>query len=231
MLTISDKVWVAGIDGCRGGWLMVRRRLGGGDAEVCLSPRFDELPAAALACIDMPIGLPDSGRRGADVEARALLGPRRNSVFLGFRRPLLAFEDYAAANGWAKADGAGLSKQAWNLLPKIRELDTLITPAIQDRLRETHPELAFLAMTGTPMPLPKHDPMGLLQRHEAVTAAGFAEIDRWLTALDRRKAKPDDLLDACALCHSAARIARGEGRRVPDDPPRDARGLRMEIWF
>lgn len=210
---------------------MVRRRLDGSGGEVHLAQRFGDLPAAALVCVDMPIGLPDSGARGADAEARALLGSRRNSVFLGFRRPLLGHDDYRAANAWAKADGAGLSKQAWNLLPKIRELDELMTPARQDRVRETHPELAFMAMTGAPMARPKRDPMGLLARRDAVIAAGFEEIDQWMMALERRRAKPDDLLDACALCHSAARIARGEGRRVPQDPPMDAKGLRMEIWY
>ena len=34
----------------------------------------------ALA-IDIPIGIPEAGARPADREARALLGPRRNSVF------------------------------------------------------------------------------------------------------------------------------------------------------
>ena len=41
----------------------------------------------------------------------------------------------------------------------------------------------------------------------------------------------DDLLDACALLLVAERIARGEGRRVPDAPLEDAAGLRAEIWF
>jgi predicted RNase H-like nuclease len=40
----------------------------------------------------------------------------------------------------------------------------------------------------------------------------------------------DDLLDAAACSWSAARIARGEGRRFPAHPPLDATGIRMEIW-
>jgi predicted RNase H-like nuclease len=42
----------------------------------------------------------------------------------------------------------------------------------------------------------------------------------------------DDVLDACALAIIAARRWRGLARRLPArDPPRDAKGLRMEIWF
>jgi predicted RNase H-like nuclease len=44
-------------------------------------------------------------------------------------------------------------------------------------------------------------------------------------------AKVDDVLDACVAAWTAERIARDEAKRLPCDPPRDARGLRMEIWF
>jgi predicted RNase H-like nuclease len=39
----------------------------------------------------------------------------------------------------------------------------------------------------------------------------------------------DDLIDACACAWSARRIREGRSLRFPTDPPRDARGLRMEI--
>jgi predicted RNase H-like nuclease len=39
----------------------------------------------------------------------------------------------------------------------------------------------------------------------------------------------DDILDAMAACWTAERIVSGEALCLPDDPPRDARGLRMEI--
>jgi predicted RNase H-like nuclease len=49
--------------------------------------------------------------------------------------------------------------------------------------------------------------------------------------LPRRATAPDDLLDAAACALAAERILAGRARRVPDDPPRDSRGLRMEIWY
>ena len=42
----------------------------------------------------------------------------------------------------------------------------------------------------------------------------------------------DDVIDALMLADVARRIHRHEAHRVPvGDPPLDAHGLRMEIWF
>jgi predicted RNase H-like nuclease len=222
---------VAGIDGCRGGWLMVRRDPESGRTDFVIFESWAELPAADMIAVDMPIGLPESGGRGCDRLARKLLGKRRSSVFLGLRRPLLDFADYPSANEWAKSDGAGLSKQAWFLLGKIREIDQAIEPADQARIRETHPELAFLALKGGPLEHPKKTPAGQAERVELLEAAGFGRVEPWLDLLAGAPALPDDLLDACALSLAAERMLKGEGRRLPDDPPRDARGLSMEIWY
>ena len=43
--------------------------------------------------------------------------------------------------------------------------------------------------------------------------------------------EPDDFLDACVLAWLAGRIATGEAERLPAEPPLDAKGLRMEIWY
>lgn len=222
----------AGVDGCRGGWIMVRKDRAGGACSVHIGARWQDLPAADMIAVDMPIGLPDQGARGCDRLAQQMLGARRSSVFLWLRRGLLAFDDYPAANAWGKrVDGKGLAKQAWFLLPKICELDEVMTPRLQARIRECHPELAFASLIGKPMPYPKRDPRGERARLKALIAAGFTDLPRWLKSLDRKLAKPDDLLDACVLCWQAERLARGEAKRFSSKPPRDARGLRMEIWY
>lgn len=221
----------AGVDGCRGGWLMVRRYVDRGTADFVIAERWRDLPEADMIAVDMPIGLPDSGMRGCDQLARNRLGPRGMSIFMGLRRPLLEFRDYAAANAWAKEDGAGLSKQAWNILPKIRELDHIITPAMQAHIREAHPELAFLTLNGAPLDHSKKSIEGLKQRSDLLREHGFGRIRNWLGILSTAHAVEDDLLDACALALTAERILDGRGIRLPEtDPPRDANGLRMEIW-
>jgi predicted RNase H-like nuclease len=100
---------------------------------------------------------------------------------------------------------------------------------------ECHPELAFWAMNGgRPMELPKKvngrlSEPGLDERRALLFRHGFApglfETRPW----PHTRVGDDDVVDACVLAWSAARILRGEAVRLPADPPVDGRGLRMEI--
>jgi len=211
---------------------MVRREACGAFEAPRLLDNLDAMPPTDVVVIDMPIGLPETGRRACDLEARALLGQRRNSVFTGARRPLLAFSDYRDANAWAKADGAGVSKQLWHILPKIRDVDTWVTPARQDWFREGHPELAFLAATGAPLDHYKKTAEGEAERRAAL--AGFLPpplLATWLDDLARKTAARDDLIDAAVLCRTAARVASGKAQRLPGRPERDRAGLVMEMVY
>ncbi len=223
---------LAGVDGCRGGWIAVLHDRVRATWRTGIARHWTDLPAADLVAVDMPVGLPDGGRRGCDFDARRLLGPgRRSSVFIGLRRPLLGFATYPEANAWGKADGSGLAKQAWFLLPKIAEIDRAVTPADQERVRECHPELAFARLAGAPVAASKRTPGGLAIRRALLEAAGVP-VAGLLAGLERRAAAVDDLLDAAVLALTAGRIADGTAIRLPAGaPPRDARGLRMEIWY
>jgi predicted RNase H-like nuclease len=118
-------------------------------------------------------------------------------------------------------DGRGLSTQAWNLVPKIRELDAAIDPELQAVVREAHPELAFARLLGEPCPSPKRAADGLASRCET--------LELWWSGPWRLAgARPDDVADAVALTRTAARMARGEVEMLGDGA-RDARGLRMEV--
>lgn len=48
--------------------------------------------------VDMPIGLPGTERRTAEIEARELLGPRRSSIFWSPPLCTLDASDHAEAN-------------------------------------------------------------------------------------------------------------------------------------
>ena len=223
---------VAGVDGCRAGWVAVRRDPAGRFAAPFVVASLDDLPETDMVVIDIPIGLPESGRRACDLEARAILGKRRSSVFTGARRPLLALNSYEEANAWGKRDGEGLTRQMWNILPKIREVDNWMTPARGRFCREGHPELAFAAASGRPMAHYKKSPEGEAERLDALV--GFVERIAVLEWLDRTRgsgAARDDVVDALALCRSAARVASGCHGLLPADPPKDARGLPMEMVF
>ncbi len=240
--------WVAGVDGCRAGWLVVLRPLDAPHAaRISIVPQFAEVlelkPQPTVIAVDMPIGLIERsgiGGRPADVQARANLGARQSAVFSMPSRAAVMEMDYgmACATAFATSDPPRkVSKQAFNLFAKIREIDRLMTPELQERVIEVHPELAFWALNGErALELAKkvksrpNEP-GLAFRRGLLSAAGYDEaLLAGRGGFRAADAGPDDLLDAAACSWSAARIARGEGRRFPSEPAIDAKGLRMEIW-
>lgn len=225
-----------GVDGCRGGWIAVSDWGGSIDARVhdnWLSLVGDANPDALIA-VDIPIGLPARGARTYDVEARRFLGvPRGSSVFPAPVRACLVSGSYeAVAARHRRADGRGLSKQAFNLLPKIRQLDEYLLEHTRDipRIYEVHPEVSFATWNG-----------GQALLHSKVKAAGRAEREQLIDAIwqgERERlwsrarfggCRPDDLNDAFAALWTAVRIARGTACRRPRAMETDEHGLRMEI--
>jgi predicted RNase H-like nuclease len=237
---------LAGVDGCRAGWIAV---LDGGDGTppgVRVVARIADLfadPATApdVVAVDMPIGLPERvglGGRPAERAVRPLLGPRQSSVFSVPSRAAVAAPDFAAACDAALATSdppRKISRQCFMLFPRIREIDDLLAsrPALADRLYESHPEVAFARLAGAPMSLPKKvksrvHPPGMAERRALLLAEGLpADL---LAGPAPRGAGLDDLLDACACLLVARRIADGRARAHPPEEIRDARGLRIAIW-
>lgn len=238
---------VMGVDGCRAGWIAVTRALDDpASARALLCPTFADVlalsPTPLMMAVDMPIGLPDHagiGGRRADIEARVNLGARQSAVFAVPARSAVMHADYRSACDAALRSSTPprkVSKQTFNIFPKIREIDALMTPALQARVVECHPEVAFWALNGErPLAVPKKvksraHPPGLTYRRGLLEAAGYPcalfEAHVWR----RADVGPDDVLDAAVNSWSAVRIVAGTARRFPSDPPHDARGLRMEIW-
>ncbi len=103
----------------------------------------------------------------------------------------------------------------------------------QERIRESHPEICFTALNGwRPMEHPKREEPGAAERRRVLErrAPGAGDFaDRVLGRLRRGSAGEDDLLDAMVLAR-AVREAWGQGvPTLPETPPRDAAGLRMEM--
>lgn len=239
----NQQAWVAGADGCRASWFVVLRAVDTGalrrrvveDVEALLA--LPEVPA--VIGVDIIIGLPEAPRRGGrecDKQARRLLdGPRARSVFSPPAQAALAgtsYDEALAINRACSPDGVGLSKQTYHLFPKLRAVDRHMTPDRQDRVHEVHPELSFLAMNGgAALSESKHAAAGRRARRQLLAANGFSGIEDGPHDHTGRGVRPDDILDAHAACWTAARIAAGTAARLPPgEPPRNARGLRMEIW-
>lgn len=214
---------VLGVDGAARGWVGVR--WDGGTPEPLFDPTLAGLCARAgdvdAIAVDMPIGLGEHDRRECDAQARLLLGPRRSSLFAPPVLAALAHEDYADANRWSKdATGRGISKQAWMLVPKIREVRALEGSGDLP-LHESFPELSFLALNGdVPLRHPKRTWNGLATRLALLRAVG---LEPPVDAGAAGDVAADDLVDAAALAWSARRIAEGTARslpqaRVPGEP-------------
>jgi predicted RNase H-like nuclease len=182
--------------------------------------------------VDIPIGLLDRavpGGRECDRAARALLGePRARSVFSPpVRRVLKArsYEDALRRNG-----RIGISRQCYGILAKIREIDDLMTPSLQKRVREVHPELAFYELSGgRALVASKKSEVGRRKRIRLLERAWGIPLSSIVEANLSSRVARDDIVDAIAVCWTAERIATGKGVPLPETPPRDSRGLRMEI--
>jgi predicted RNase H-like nuclease len=210
-----------GLDGARDGWAAALvedgrvRWLRFGHVTEALA-----LEVEAVG-IDMPVGLPATGRRDCDLLAKTLLGRAHARVFLAPPRGVLDAADYPEANRLHRrlADGLGLSVQTWHLTPKVREVDAV---ADDPRLVEVHPELSFAELAGTAALPSKKTAAGRALRVET--------LRRWLPDLALGDVPAgDDGLDALAVAWSAERWLAGTARTLPDDPPYDECGRPMRI--
>ncbi len=232
----------------------------GAGASVRGVPALPERMTAVVA-VDMPLGLLEvyqRGGRACDRAARALLnagGARRgSSVFSPPTRGALACVEYRAAcmanaSGAGIGAGAGLSKQSFNLFPKLREVDEVAIVLANNaaasaqgspagvRMIEAHPELCFMRMAGGPVAEGKKTPAGRARRAALLTQAGVAGVD---TCIEQARAAAagladamasvgggapvrvaaDDVLDALACAVVAWRVSRGAGLALPEDPLR-----------
>jgi predicted RNase H-like nuclease len=231
-----------GVDGCRGGWFGIQ--LSGPDSwDFALVERAESLverfPGPNPILIDIPIGLPaECGRtRACDALAARLLGPRRASVFPAPCREILAAADYPTALGLSRRlTGKGVSKQTWNIGPKIREVDRWLQgdSASRKRVREVHPEVCFRALNGgQAMAAGKRTPAGERQRLELLSAFFPATpllFEQALRFQPRRLLARDDILDALVNALSGW-LSEGRLDSLPAVPETDALGLPMEICY
>ncbi len=160
-----------GVDACKKGWFVVAiSQHHNWDVE--MFPNIDELWKAfqktSLILIDIPIGLPSSGKRLCDIVARKILNRRASSVFpVPCRKAIKAKSYREACQINQKILGKKLSVQSWNISGKISEVDDFLSNNEQarNRIRESHPEICFWALSGgIPMKYRKKNRQGFLER-------------------------------------------------------------------
>jgi predicted RNase H-like nuclease len=221
---------VIGIDACKKGWVGITSDLRGyfGATISQLVGTAEKDGRLAVVAIDIPIGLPLTGPRQADVLARRLIGKRASSVFATPIREALMAATHAEASALnLRATGKGLSQQAYALAKKILEVDAWARSA-NDTVIEVHPEVCFATMAGHPLADPKSTWAGAEERRQLLANAGI-ELPADLGAAGE-SAAVDDVLDAAAAAWTAKRYSEGRAVAFPEPPERFCDGPPAAIW-
>jgi predicted RNase H-like nuclease len=233
----------AGVDACKGGWIVARSRSWPCREVPCLAvcPDFRAVLALTADCqrvaIDIPIGIPSGKQiRRCDLEAKDFLRKSDHNpaaVFFTPPRECLPAEDpkeFQQLHKLARNTGAGYP--VWGILNKLKQTNEAMTPELQERIIEFHPELAWLHLAGRNLSS-KHENEGITERKK-VLLPRVPELEKLLSWKDSlgRAAALDDLLDALVGLAVAKTSLRGSPYRLPAGAPEmDKSGLRMEIWY
>jgi predicted RNase H-like nuclease len=228
---------VAGVDGCRRGWVAVVLHDGRFAGAATYTDFAGVLRAAldggsTVIGVDMPIGLLEQGTRVCETEARARLGPMAGTIFPMPPRAVLDAPTHAEALRRCRELGVpGVSAQGFALRAKIAEVEAAAAAAraAGTTVLEVHPELAFLAMAGGDGPLARKRTWDGLWRREELLREQGVTLPRSLP--DTRGAAPDDVLDAAAVAWTADRYARGAAVSLPATPQRGPDGSEIAIWY
>jgi predicted RNase H-like nuclease len=225
---------VLGVDACKSGWIGIA--LSEGKISAHCAAAIGDLVEEASNCgpldviaVDIPIGLPDTGRREADVRVRKAVGRLWASVFMTPVRPAMEAADYAAAAGLSRRlAGEGISRQAFALQPKVLQVDRWVRLA-PHRVVEVHPEASFAQLAGSALQERKSTWAGAARRRQLLAGVGIDLPDDLGRAGET--AAVDDVLDAAAAAWTALRVLRGQARPCPNPPEQFSDGLASAIWI
>lgn len=231
-----------GVDGCRVGWFVVSLTEGV-NWEVNIFRDIHNLwncyKDANLILIDIPIGLVEKGNneRSCDKEARKLLGRKRGASVFPVPCRDAVYEDVEHASDINnKLTGRKLSRQTLGIIPKIRQVDQLLTSnnVAKLKIREIHPELCFWSLNEkSPMMYNKKDKRGIEERKKLLFShyPQSELIYRYaLHTYFRKYVARDDILDAMV---AAVTAYKGEKllKSIPKISKYDFKALRMEMVY
>lgn len=231
-----------GVDWSSGSWMAVAFDADGyHDAEVYngigdLWFAYEEVAERVL--LDVPVGLLEDGEDGRECErlARAVLGPRRSSVFTPPVREATRKRRYPVASRVnERLTGKPLSEQAFAISQGIGMADELLQeiPEARPVLAESHPEVCFRAFAGEPLEYSKKTAAGYAERMRTLAAYdvdGPRTVQRAAEATAGHDVAVNDVLDAVVLAYTA-RPGPGKLRTLPPNPPTDNVGLPMRMVY
>jgi len=214
-------------------WIIASAKLAGSNFvadPASIFESFDDVshqrPAFERLVINAPLGLRDNvedAPRTCDVMARQIIGPTR----------ALAIADPPPRSVLAnKVDyrDAHLSAVTATLLPRIREVESLVPSYRQRAVFSGNPELSFYILNNDqPLKWSKHSDEGLEERR-ALLVEKIPYISNALEAADAGIPLAH-LYDTTALLWTARRVFGRAARRIPAEGEWDSEGMRMEWVF
>ncbi|MGY3568922.1 DUF429 domain-containing protein [Vibrio paucivorans] len=201
-----------GIDGCKAGWVVWYVKDGVPNCKIVplLNDVLNVLESGT-ALIDIPIGFsdPKTPDRLCDKAARKFLSPTRSaSVFPVPCREACYAETYEqACEINFSVLGKKISKQTWFILPKVREVESVLASNPSLTLRESHPEVVFAALNGAPLEFGKKTKEGQSERLALIRLLEpkwGVVLDSQLQQTPSKLANKDDVIDAFVLMLVAA---------------------------
>ena len=226
---------IIGMDGCSAGWFTTKIV----DKQSLIFNIIEDLNDDYLKKsnlshigIDIPLYLSKTGKRRAEIEARFLLKKRACTIFSPPTFNVLRAKNYIdACEINFKECGNRISKQSWNLFPKIKEAQKFLENNLicQVGIFEIHPELSFMAMND----------MNLVEASKKTDIGKEIRIKlikkffpTFSFELVRNKYKKnqvldDDILDSISVLWSTQRIVDNIAQFVPKDPEK----INMRIYF
>jgi predicted RNase H-like nuclease len=198
-----------GVDSCPAGWIAViytpylkHYKVAKNFLELFNECWFKEDFDDQVYClVDIPIGLCNEPRR-CDSIARSILGKRSSSVFSTPVYDAVYSNTYSEAKeANFKLTGKYISKQAWNICPKIRDVnDSYHKFPLKISVKEMHPEVSFWALNGKkPCQHYKKTTEGKKERLEILSRfcpdaeSLFYKI---FTEVNKKDVAADDIIDA-----------------------------------
>ena len=206
---------VAGVDGCRGGWIIVysNNNLLQGEMLKDINELLDFQRRVNIAriAIDIPVGLPAKEKiyRNVDKKAKELLKERSSSVFFAPIAELVKYkEEYDYQKDYKeiceesiRLTGKKISRQIFCIFNKLQDVEKHKDRMIKNGFIEFHPELCWKNINSS-----KKKASGYKERLKEIASElnmAEEEVDNFIKSIRNNRCKiiaKDDVIDAlCGL--------------------------------
>jgi len=230
---------IAGIDGCRYGWILVTFINGKYSVEIhrTITELIHSHSDLHRILIDIPMGLATSlYPRSIDGTLRKVMGKRGTTVFNAPCKAAVYEEDFEKAKQLnIEVEGKSLSIQTLNIKKKIKEVDQYLSQNSSTiEIIESHPELCFAYLKGGILNTKKSTTEGINERLDILQKYN-KELPhlykKSLKQFKRKDVKPDDIVDAMCLCLVNQKAGKKNLSFITDYYKQSEDGIKLRVAY